>query len=64
MFKESLTASDISLRGVTELTDFIVSKGIPAIFVENSVSEKNINSVIEGCKSKGLNLKIGGTLYS
>lgn len=58
------TSSDISIRGITELTDFIVSRNIPSIFVENSVSEKNINSVVEGCKSKGLNLKIGGTLYS
>lgn len=58
------TASDISIRGITELTDFIVSKNIPSIFVENSVSQKNINSVVEGCRSKGLNLTIGGTLYS
>ncbi len=58
------TASDISIRGITELTDFIVSRKIPSIFVENSVSQKNIKSVMEGCKAKGLNLKIGGTLYS
>ena len=58
------TASDISIRGITELTDFIVSRNIPSIFVENSVSQKNIKSVIEGCASKGLNLTIGGTLYS
>ena len=58
------TASDISLRGITELTNFIVERNIPSIFVENSVSQKNINSVIEGCKSKGLNITIGGTLYS
>ena len=58
------TASDISIRGITELTDFIVSRNIPSIFVENSVSEKNINSVVEGCKSKGLTLKIGGPLFS
>ncbi len=58
------TASDISIRGITELTDFIVARNISAIFVENSVSQKNIKSVIEGCKSKGLDLAIGGTLYS
>ena len=58
------TASDISIRGITELTDFIVSRNIPSIFVENSVSEKNINSIKEGCKAKGLNLKIGGPLFS
>lgn len=58
------TASDISIRGITELTDFIVSRNIPSIFVENSVSQKNINSIKEGCKAKGLNLKIGGPLFS
>ncbi len=58
------TASDISVRGITELTDLIVSRKIPAIFIENSVSRKNINAIIEGCRSKGLDLKIGGTLYS
>lgn len=58
------TSSDISIRGITELTDYIVAKKIPAIFVENSVSEKNINSVTEGCESKGHKIKQGGTLYS
>lgn len=58
------TSSDISLRGITELTDLIVSRRIPAIFVENSVSEKNIQSIMEGCKEKGLELKNGGTLFS
>lgn len=58
------TASDISIRGITNLTSKIVQMQIPAVFIENSVSEKNIKSVIEGCQSKGLNLKQGGTLYS
>lgn len=58
------TASDISIRGIKELKDFIISRKIPSIFVENSVSEKNIKAVIEGCKDQGLDLKIGGTLYS
>lgn len=58
------TASDISIRGITELTEFIVAKKIPAIFIENSVSEKNINSVMEGCSAKGLNLKKGKMLFS
>jgi len=58
------TASDISIRGITNLTDFIVARKIPAIFVENSVSEKNIKSVSEGCAAKGHILKQGGTLFS
>jgi manganese/zinc/iron transport system substrate-binding protein len=58
------TASDISIRGITELTDFIVARNIPSIFIENSVSQKDIEAIIEGCNSKGLDLSIGGTLFS
>lgn len=58
------TSADISIRGVTDLTDFIVAKKIKAIFVENSVSNKNIKSVSEGCEAKGHVLKQGGTLFS
>lgn len=58
------TASDVSLRGITELTKYIISKKIPSIFVENSVSQKNIKAIIEGCKSKGIQLKMGEKLYS
>ncbi len=58
------TASDISIRGITDLTDFIVARKIKAIFVENSVSEKNIQSVSEGCEAKGHKLLQGGTLFS
>lgn len=58
------TSADISIRGITDLTDFIVDRKIKAIFVENSVSEKNIKSVSEGCEAKGHVLKQGGTLFS
>lgn len=58
------TASDISVRGITDLTQKIIDLKIPAIFMENSVSRKNINAVIEGCKAQGLNLKEGGVLFS
>ena len=58
------TSADISIRGITDLTDFIVARKIKAIFVENSVSDKNIKSVSEGCEAKGHKLKQGGTLFS
>ena len=43
---------------------FIVEKKIAAIFVEASVNEKNILAIIEGCKQKQWNVRIGGKLYS
>lgn len=58
------TVSEFGLKDVTELVDFIISRKIKAIFVETSVSEKSINAVIEGCKNKGWQVSIGGSLYS
>ena len=37
---------------------------LPAIFVESSVPEKNIQAVVEGCASHGWKVQLGGTLYS
>jgi manganese/zinc/iron transport system substrate-binding protein len=58
------TVSEFGLRDVTNLVDFILSRKIKAIFIETSISEKSINAVIEGCKNKGWNVRIGGSLYS
>lgn len=58
------TVSESGLKEITELIDFIVKNKIPAIFAESSVNPKNINAVMEGCKAKGWNVKIGGILYS
>ncbi len=58
------TVSEFGLRDVTNLVDFIISRKIKAIFVETSVSEKSIQAVIEGCRQKNSEVKIGGSLYS
>jgi manganese/zinc/iron transport system substrate-binding protein len=58
------TVSEFGLKDVTELVNFIIERKIKAIFVETSVSEKSINAVMEGCKQKNWDVKIGGSLYS
>lgn len=58
------TLSEFGLRDVSNLVDFIVENEIPAIYTETSVSEKAIKAVLEGCRSKGHNVVIGGSLYS
>lgn len=58
------TVSEFGLRDVTELVNFIITRKIKAIFVETSVSQKSINAVVEGCKQKGWDVKIGGSLFS
>ncbi|HVD99097.1 MAG TPA: zinc ABC transporter substrate-binding protein [Cytophagaceae bacterium] len=58
------TVSDYGLNDVTALVDLIVQRKIKAIFIETSVSDKSIKAVVEGCRSKGHEVKIGGALYS
>lgn len=58
------TVAEFGLRDVTDLVDYIIDRKIKALFVETSVSEKSINAVVQGCRKKGWNIKIGGSLYS
>ncbi len=58
------TASEYGLKDVSDLVAFIVSRKIKAVFVESSVSDRSLNAVVQGCKSSGHEVKIGGTLFS
>jgi manganese/zinc/iron transport system substrate-binding protein len=58
------TLSEFGLKDRVDLVNYIVDKKIKAVFVETSVSEKNINAIIEGCQKKGHDVKIGGYLFS
>jgi manganese/zinc/iron transport system substrate-binding protein len=42
----------------------LVRRRIPAVFVESSVSDKNVRALIEGAASRGHEIKIGGELFS
>lgn len=58
------TVSEFGLKDVTDLVNFIIQRKIKAIFVETSVSQKSIEAVVEGCRDKKWEVKIGGSLYS
>ena len=58
------TESEAGVADINKLVDFIVQRKIPAIFVESSVSDKNMRALVEGCQSRGHAVKIGGTLFS
>jgi manganese/zinc/iron transport system substrate-binding protein len=58
------TMSEFGVKDVTDLVDFIIERKIKAIFVETSVSQKSIEAVVAGCREKGWNVKIGGSLFS
>jgi len=58
------TESEAGLNRVGELVDLIVSRKISAVFVESSVSDRNIRALIEGAAAQGHGVRIGGELYS
>lgn len=58
------TDSEAGVRQVKELVDFLVEQKIKAVFVETSVSDQNIRSLLEGCQARGHQVVIGGSLFS
>jgi len=58
------TVSDFGLNNVTNLVNLIVDRKIKSVFTETSVSDQSIRAVLDGCRQKGYNISIGGSLYS
>lgn len=58
------TESEAGLADINRLVDIIVDNKIAAVFVESSVSERNVQALIEGAHSRGHEVAIGGTLFS
>lgn len=58
------TESEAGVAEVVKLVDLMVARKVPAVFVESSVSQKNIQALIEGAKQRGLPAKVGGSLFS
>lgn len=58
------TESEAGVRDIEELVRFLVERKIPAIFVESSVSDKNIKALAEGARAQGHEVVIGGELFS
>lgn len=58
------TESEAGLRAINDLVDTIVQRKLAAVFVESSVSDKNVRALVEGAKSRGHAVTIGGSLFS
>lgn len=58
------TESEAGLRRIAELVDLLVERRVGAVFVESSVSDRNIRALIEGAAAKGHEVAIGGELFS
>lgn len=58
------TEAQAGTADVQALANFIVEKQIPAIFVESSVPQRNIEAVQAAVQAQGFDVQIGGSLFS
>ena len=58
------TESEAGLQRVDEIVSLIVDRNIESIFVETSVSERNVQALVEGAAARGHKVEVGGELFS
>lgn len=58
------TEEEKDLKHQEEIQHMLVSRKIPAVFVESAVAPRMVSSLVEPCRAEGLDLQIGGELYA
>jgi manganese/zinc/iron transport system substrate-binding protein len=58
------TEAQAGTADVQALANFIVEKQVPAIFVESSVPQRNVEAVQAAVQAQGFDVQIGGSLFS
>lgn len=58
------TEAQAGTADVQDLASFIVENQIPAIFVESSVPQRNVEAVQAAVQAQGFDVQIGGSLFS
>jgi manganese/zinc/iron transport system substrate-binding protein len=58
------TDSEAGVKQINDLVAFLTKRKIKAVFVETSVSDQNIRSLLEGSAASGHKVVIGGELFS
>lgn len=58
------TESEAGLKRIEAMVATLVERRIPAVFVETSVSDRNVRALVQGAAAVGHRVVIGGALYS
>lgn len=58
------TESEAGVRDIERLVGLLVDRNVGAVFVESTVSRRNIEALIAGARAKGHTVEIGGELFS
>ncbi len=58
------TESEAGLNRIETLVDLLVVRDVGAVFFESSVSNRNVQALIDGAAAQGHTVRIGGQLFS
>nr|WP_083849140.1 zinc ABC transporter substrate-binding protein [Bacillus timonensis] len=58
------TEDEVGISDIQSTVDLLLENKIPSVFVETSINQNSINAVIEGAAKKGLDVTLGGELFS
>ncbi|WP_281367807.1 metal ABC transporter solute-binding protein, Zn/Mn family [Saccharibacillus deserti] len=58
------TAAEFGARDVSALRDYLVERGIQAVFVESSLPARSMEAIVAGAARQGHEVVIGGELFS
>ncbi|MCC5992354.1 MAG: zinc ABC transporter substrate-binding protein [Rhodobacteraceae bacterium] len=58
------TTTEASIADIREVADFVIERGVPAVFVETTVSPRTVQALVAEVQSRGGDVVIGGELFS
>ena len=58
------TDDEAGVKHVNDLVSFLIDRKVKAVFVETSVSDRNLRAVLQGCEARGWKVELGPELFS
>ena len=58
------SASEAAIADIREVADFVVDRGVGAVFVETTISPRTIEALVAEVRARGHDVVIGGELFS
>ena len=58
------TEDEVGLSDIGSTVQLLIEKQVPAVFVESSINQSSIQAVIDGASKEGLEVALGGELFS
>jgi len=58
------TEDEVGLSDIQSTVKLLIEKQVPAVFVESSINQNSIQAVIDGASKEGLEVTLGGELFS